>query len=97
MSDDEVLRRAAHAVVRAIDYEASFYDAQSPVEDWALDALQAAVSGDITEATALLDRYENAEWEERRTYSFSEEWDDQCGNNTGRPTRDEAIAMKGDS
>ena len=96
MSDDDVLRRAVRAVVRAIDYEASFYEAQSPVEDWALDALQAAVSGDTTEATALLYRYENAAWEERRAYSFSDEWDDQC-RKTGHPTPDEAVAMKGDS
>lgn len=78
MNDHEVLRRAAQAVVRATDYEASFYDAQSPVEDWALDALQAAMSGDIAKATAHLDRYEDADWEERRAYAFSDEWDDQC-------------------
>lgn len=81
MNDHQILRRAAQAAVRATDYEASFYDAQSPVEDWALDALQAAVSSDIAKATALLDRYENAEWEERRAYAFSDEWDGQC-----RPT-----------
>ncbi len=78
MNDHEMLRRAAQAVVRTADYEASFYDAQSPVEDWALDALQAVVSGDTAGATALLDRYENADWEERRAYTFADEWDDQC-------------------
>ena len=87
MNDHEVLRRAAQAAVRATDYEASFYDAQSPVEDWALDALQAALSGDIAKTTALLDRYENAEWEERRAYAFSGEWDDQC-RTTARAAND---------
>lgn len=87
MNEHQILRRAAQAVVRAADYEASFYDAQSPVEDWALDALQAAVSGDIAKATALLDRYENAEWEERRAYAFSGEWDDQC-RTTARAAND---------
>ena len=87
MNEHQILRRAAQAVVRAADYEASFYDAQSPVEDWALDALQAAVSGDIAKATALLDRYENAEWEERRAYAFSGKWDDQC-RTTARAAND---------
>lgn len=87
MNEHQILRRAAQAVVRAADYEASFYDAQSPVEDWALDAFQAAVSGDIAKATALLDRYENAEWEERRAYAFSGEWDDQC-RTTARAAND---------
>ena len=42
MEEHELLRRAALAVVRSIDHEASFYEAQSPVEDWALDALEAS-------------------------------------------------------
>lgn len=53
MNEQDVLRRAALAVVRCADYEASFYEAQSPVEDWALDALQAAVRGDPATASAL--------------------------------------------
>ena len=44
MEEHQLLRRAALAVVRSIDHEASFYEAQSPVEDWALAALQAAVA-----------------------------------------------------
>lgn len=77
MNEHEVLRRAARAVVRSIDHEASFYEAQSPVEDWALDALDAAVAGDLDRAASLLDRYERAEWEERRAYAVSD-WDEAC-------------------
>ena len=73
----EVLRRAALAGVRSVDHEASFYEAQSPVEDWALDALDAAVTGDLNGAASLLERYERAEWEERRSYAISE-WDEAC-------------------
>ena len=77
MDEHELLRRAALALVRSIDYQANFYEAQSPVEDWALDALEAAVAGDLREAESLLDRYERAEWEERRSYAISE-WDEPC-------------------
>lgn len=77
MDEHELLRRAALAVVRSIDHEASFYEAQSPVEDWALDALQAAVAGDLDGAASLLDRYERVEWEERRAYAISD-WDEAC-------------------
>ena len=73
----EVLRRAALAVVPSIDHEASFYEAQSPVEDWALEALEAAVAGDLNGAASLLDRYERAEWSERRSYAISD-WDEAC-------------------
>jgi hypothetical protein len=77
MEEHELLRRAALAVVRSIDHEASYYEAQSPAEDWALDALEAAVAGELSEAQSLLDRYECAEWEERRAYAISE-WDEAC-------------------
>jgi hypothetical protein len=77
MEEHELLRRAAVAVVRSIDHEASFYEAQSPVEDWALDALGAAIGGDLSGAESLLDRYERAGWEERRSYAISE-WDEAC-------------------
>jgi len=77
MEEHSLLRRAALAVVRSIDHEASFYEAQSPVEDWALDALEAAVAGELDGAASLLDRYEHAEWEERRAYAFSD-WDEAC-------------------
>ena len=73
----EVLRCAALAVVRSVDHEASFYEAQSPVEDWALDALEAAVAGDLDSAASLLERFERAEWEERRAYAIAE-WDEAC-------------------
>lgn len=77
MNEHELLRRAALAVVRSIDHEASFYEAQSPVEDWALDALEAAVAGDLDSAISLLDRHGRAEWEERRAYAISD-WDESC-------------------
>jgi len=77
MEEHELLRRAALAVVRSIDHEASFYEAQSPVEDWALGALELSVAGDLNGAESLLDRYEGAEWEERRSYAISE-WDEAC-------------------
>lgn len=77
MEDHELLHRAALAVVRSVDHEASFYEAQSPVEDWALDALEAAVTGDLDCAASLLDRYECTEWEERRAYAISD-WDEAC-------------------
>jgi hypothetical protein len=77
MEEHALLRRAALAVVRSVDHEASLYEAQSPVEDWALDALEAAVAGDLAKAASLLGRYEHAEWEERRSYAISE-WDEAC-------------------
>lgn len=77
MNDQDVLGRAARAVVRGVDYEASFYEAQPAVEDWALDALEAALRGDSGRANALLDRYEHADWEARRAYAFTDR-DEQC-------------------
>lgn len=77
MNSHDVLRRAALAVLHNTDHEASFYEAQSPVEDWALDALEAAVLGEATAAQALLERYEHADWEDRRAYAVSE-WDEGC-------------------
>lgn len=74
----DILERAARAVVRSADHEASFYEAQTPVEDWALDALEAALSGDSAEAAHLVDNYENAEWEQRREYVVSDLWDEEC-------------------
>ena len=78
MTDADIFERAARAVVRTADHEASFYEAQTPVEDWALDALDAALNGDPTQAEHLLDRYEHAEWEQRREYAFSDLWDEEC-------------------
>ncbi len=78
MTDADILERAAHAVVRSADHEASFYEAQTPVEDRALDALDAALSGESAEAERLLDQYEIAEWEQRRDYVYSDLWDEEC-------------------
>ena len=74
----DILERAARAVVRSADHEASFYEAQTPVEDWALDALDAALSGDSDKAEHLLDQYAIADWEQRREYAFSDLWDEEC-------------------
>ena len=78
MTNANILERAARAVVRSADHEATFYEAQTPVEDWALDALDAALSGDSEKAEHLLDQYENADWEQRREYAFSDLWDEEC-------------------
>ena len=78
MTDADILERAARAVVRSADHEASFYEAQTPVEDWALDALEAVLNEQLAEAERLLARYENAAWEQRRAYVFSELWDEEC-------------------
>ena len=78
MTNANILERAARAVVRSADHEASFYEAQTPVEDWALDALDAALNGQHAEADRLLARYETAEWEQRRDYVFSDLWDEEC-------------------
>ncbi len=77
MKEHDVLRRAALAVVRSTDYEATFHEAQSPVDDWALAALHAAVTGNLREAEILLDRYERADWEVRRAYAITD-WSDEC-------------------
>jgi len=78
MTNADILERAARAVVRSADHEASFYEAQPPVEDSALDALDAALNGDPAKAAHLLDQYENADWEQRRAYVFSDLWDEEC-------------------
>jgi len=62
MTKADIRERAARGVVRSADHEGSFYEAQTPVEDWALDALDAALSGN---SERLLDLYENAKWEQR--------------------------------
>jgi len=78
MTKADILERAARAVVRSADHEASFYEAQTPVEDWALDALDAALSGDSANAAHLLDQYEGADCEQRREYAFPDLWDEEC-------------------
>lgn len=78
MTNANIVERAARAVVRSADHEASFYEAQTPVEDWALDALDAALRGDSANAEHLLDQYETAEWEQRRDYVYSDLWDEEC-------------------
>ena len=83
MTNANILERAARAVVRSADHEASFYEAQTPVEDWALDALEAVLNEQLAEAERLLARYENAEWELRREYAFSDLWDEECRTTAG--------------
>ena len=56
--DCQLLERAARAVTETADPNSSmFEDAQTPVEDWALDALGYALAGRDAEARALLDRF----------------------------------------
>ena len=50
------------AVTKSTDSEADFYDGQSAVEDWALDALWAVRDGDLDKARALIDRFDAADW-----------------------------------
>jgi len=78
MTDANILERAARPVARSADHEASFYEAQTPVEDWALDALDAGLSGDSDKGEHLMDQYEDADWEQRREYAFSDLWDEEC-------------------
>lgn len=78
MTNADILERAARAVVRSADHEASFYEARTPVADWALEALEAVLNEQLAEAERLLARYENAEWEQRRDYAFSDIWDEEC-------------------
>lgn len=57
--DCALLERAARAVQDTADPNYSMYeDAQTPVEDWALDALGHALGGRADEARALLERFE---------------------------------------
>ena len=57
--DCELLERAARAVTETADPNSSmFEDAQTPVEDWALDALSYVLTGQGDEARALLERFE---------------------------------------
>ena len=52
----------SHRVLDATDFQATFYDAQSPVEDWALTALVALLEGRYDHARALFARFDEAEW-----------------------------------
>ena len=69
--DCDLIARAARAVLDSTDANGDlFEDAQSPVEDWALDALNAAVLGHNDDARSLLDRYdEETDMEVRLSYS----------------------------
>ena len=68
--DCDLLERAARAVLETADPNCLFEDAQSPVEDWALDALSAAVFGRDGDARALLERYgEETDLEARLSYT----------------------------
>ena len=65
-----VLERAARAVVSNTERDSvMFEDAQSPAEDWSLDALAAALHGRDADALALIDRYEDASDEVRLSYA----------------------------
>ncbi len=67
MTDDKLriatMERAVRVLYDSVDWEADFFDAQHPVEDWAIDALIAAVDGRISRAVYLLTKYErDVDW-----------------------------------
>jgi hypothetical protein len=78
MTNARIFERAARAVVRSADHEASFHEGQTPVEDWALDALDTALRADSARAEHLLDQHEGADWEQRQEYAFPDLWDEEC-------------------
>lgn len=61
-SNLDIVIQAARAVLQSVDWEASSYEAQHPAEDWALDALDAAINGRTSDARKLLRRYSDAPW-----------------------------------
>ena len=63
-----IAARAMRALVMSADASLNHYDGQTPVEDWALDALSAVVDGDYGEAERLLGLYETAPVEQRIRY-----------------------------
>ena len=62
------VERAVRALLETADGDNWSFEGQTPVEDWALDALADAISGDETAATLLLDRYADAPVEDRLAY-----------------------------
>lgn len=61
---DLLVLGAAVAVLRHTDWEANLYTAQSAVENWALAALEAALTGNRERALLLLSTYNDAPWDD---------------------------------
>lgn len=59
-----LVKRASEALLKTVDWDATSYEAQRPAECWALDALDAALRGDVELAEKLLERYADAEWDD---------------------------------
>lgn len=57
----DLIERAARAVLDTAAFGATHYPQHTPVSDWALDALEAALAGDDERAQALLDEHEEDE------------------------------------
>ena len=53
----------AIAMKDGADWESSCYDAQSPVEDWLLDAVEQIHGGDADAAARIWQRFDSANWE----------------------------------
>ena len=65
-NDVEVLRAvldSAGAVILFGNPEGTDLEAETPIEDWALDALASALTGRSGEARALIERYQHAFWD----------------------------------
>jgi hypothetical protein len=73
-----IIERAARAVIERIDFDADHYEAQCAAENWAVQALDDALSGKTERAAALLDIYERAV--ECGDFNDSDGWDGKCGN-----------------
>lgn len=71
----EALRRAARFLLDSADPEAGQYEGQSPVEDCALSALEAAYRGDA-DVDDYLDALDSVEWKHRfdTPLQFFEDW-----------------------
>ena len=63
-----VVVRAARAILFTADRDNWAFEGQTPVEDWAIDALISALYGEPDDAVRLLDQYEEADIENRLAY-----------------------------
>ena len=72
--DEAAVLEAAAETLRACNAECAIFDAETPVEDWALDALAAALSGDGGRARELIGRYAAARWDASEDGGASEHY-----------------------
>lgn len=68
-----VVVRAARAILFTADRDNWSFEGQTPVEDWAIDALISALYGEPDDAVRLLDQYEEADIEDRLAYISEED------------------------